>query len=60
MASQETAVDIYNTSPDFPLLHSDLWKGIQSLKRRCLVTKQDNLFALLAVLKQYIISNYLH
>ena len=60
MASQETAVDIYNTSPDFPLLHSDLWKGIQSLKRRCLVIKQDNLFALLAVLKQYIISNYLH
>lgn len=60
IASQETAVDIYNTSPDFPLLHSDLWKGIQSLKRRCLVTKQDNLFALLAVLKQYIISNYLH
>ena len=60
IASQETAVDIYNTSPDFPLLHSDLWKGIQSLKRRCLVIKQDNLFALLAVLKQYIISNYLH
>ncbi|MGD1806933.1 NB-ARC domain-containing protein [Dapis sp. BLCC M126] len=60
IASQETAIDISNTPPDFPLSHSDLWKAIQSLKRRCLVTKKDNFFALLAVLKQYVISNYLH
>ncbi|NES03408.1 MAG: AAA family ATPase [Okeania sp. SIO2F4] len=56
IANQETAVDISNTPPDFPLSHSDLWKAIQSLKRRCLVTKKDNLFAILTVLKQYIIS----
>ncbi len=55
IANQETAVDISNIPPDFPLSHSDLWKAIHSLKRRCLVTKQDNLFAILAVLKQYII-----
>ena len=59
IASQEMAVDISNTPPDFPISHSDLWKAIQSLKRRCLVTKKENLFALLAVLKQQIISNYL-
>lgn len=57
IASQETAVDISNIPPDFPLSHSDLWKAIQSLKRRCLVTKQDNLFAILPVMKQYIISH---
>ena len=60
IANQETAVDISNPPPDFPLSHSDLWKAIQSLKRRCLVTKKDNLFAILTVLKQYIISNTLH
>ncbi|MGD1699664.1 hypothetical protein [Dapis sp. BLCC M229] len=60
IASQETAVNISNTPPDFPLSHSDFWKAIQSLKRRSLVTKKDNLFAILAVMKQYIISNYLH
>ena len=57
IASQEKAIDISNTPPDLPLSHSDLWKAIQSLKRRCLVTKKDNLFSLFAVLKQYIISN---
>ncbi len=57
IANQETGVDISNTSPDFPLSHSDFWKAIQSLKRRCLVTKQDKLFILLAVMKQYVISN---
>ncbi|NEQ40135.1 MAG: ATP-binding protein [Okeania sp. SIO3I5] len=60
IATQETAVDISNTPPDFPLSHSDLWKAIQSLKRRFLVTKKDNLFAILTALKQYIISHYLH
>ncbi|NEQ41473.1 MAG: AAA family ATPase, partial [Okeania sp. SIO3I5] len=55
IATQETAVDICNTPPDFRLSHSDLWKAIQSLKRRCLVTKKDNLFAISTVLKQYII-----
>lgn len=60
IASQETAIDISTTPPDIPLLQSDLWKAIQSLKRRCLVTKKDNLLSLLTVLKQYIKSNYLH
>ncbi|NES68847.1 MAG: AAA family ATPase, partial [Okeania sp. SIO2D1] len=39
IANQETAVDISITPTDFPHSHSDLWKGIQSLKRRCLVEK---------------------
>ncbi|NET45488.1 MAG: AAA family ATPase [Okeania sp. SIO2B3] len=39
IANQETAVDISITPADFPHSHSDLWKGIQSLKRRCLVEK---------------------
>ena len=60
IASQETAIDISTTPPDIPLLQSDLWKAIQSLKRRCLVTKKDNLLSLLTVLKQYIKSNHLH
>ena len=60
IASQETAIDISTTPPDIPLLQSDLWKAIQSLKRRCLVTKKDNLLSLLTVLRQYIKSNYLH
>ncbi|MCL2934191.1 MAG: hypothetical protein MGG11_18690 [Trichodesmium sp. MAG_R03] len=60
IASQEKAIDISNTPPDLPLSHSNLWKAIQSLQRRCLVTKKDNLFSLFPVLKQYIISNYLH
>jgi len=60
IASQEKAIDISNSPPDLPLSHSDLWKAIQSLKRRCLVTKKDNLLSLLTVLKQYIKSNHLH
>ncbi|MDJ0556505.1 MAG: ATP-binding protein [Microcoleaceae cyanobacterium MO_207.B10] len=57
IANQETAVDISNIPPDFPLSHSDLWKGIQSLKRRCLVEKvmeiEGSFFTIQPVVKSF-------
>lgn len=57
MTNQETAVDISITPADFPLSHSDLWKGIQSLKRRCLVEKvmetEGSFFTIQPVVKSF-------
>ncbi|NEN89868.1 MAG: ATPase, partial [Okeania sp. SIO3H1] len=57
MANQETAVDVSITPADFPLSHSDLWKGIQSLKRRCLVEKvmetEGSFFTIQPVVKSF-------
>ncbi|MDY7004334.1 MAG: NB-ARC domain-containing protein [Cyanobacteriota bacterium] len=57
LANQETAVDISITPADFPHSHSDLWKGIQSLKRRCLVEKvvetEGSFFTIQPVVKSF-------
>ncbi|NEP86481.1 MAG: hypothetical protein F6K18_06380 [Okeania sp. SIO2C2] len=57
IANQETTVDISITPADFPHSHSDLWKGIQSLKRRCLVEKimetEGSFFTIQPVVKSF-------
>ncbi|NES92533.1 hypothetical protein [Okeania sp. SIO2B9] len=57
LANQETAVDISITPTDFPHSHSDLWKAIQSLKRRCLVEKvmeaEGSFFTIQPVVKSF-------
>ena len=39
LATQGAPVAIARKPPDFPLSHSDYWKAVQSLTRRCLVEK---------------------
>lgn len=57
IANQEKAVDISITPADFPLSHSDLWKGIQSLKRRCLLERvmetKGSFFTIQPVIKSF-------
>ncbi|MGK7953728.1 MAG: hypothetical protein AB4063_00455 [Crocosphaera sp.] len=58
LANQENTVDISTTPVDFPLSHSDLWKGIQSLRRRCLVEKvmetDGSFFTIQPVIKSFV------
>jgi hypothetical protein len=39
LATQEAPVEVTRKPADFPLSHSDYWKAVQSLMRRCLVEK---------------------
>jgi len=58
LATQEVPVEVTRKPADFPLSHSDYWKALQSLARRCLVEKVTAegvlRFAVVAAVAQFV------
>ena len=56
LATENQPVNVANLLQNGQISSSDLLNALQSLSRRCLIEKQESLYTLPPVLKQYIIS----
>ena len=56
LATENQPVNVANLLQNGQISSSDLLNALQSLSRRCAIEKQESLYTLPPVLKQYIIS----